>query len=344
MPRVSAPVYSLNGGEIGEEALSRLDLERMQFASALSSNILPRVVGSMTLRPGLEHIADIDLGDVRLLEYRKLTLAYVGGSGTLANGAAHWLIFERTGDAGEVTLTGTQTLSNKTLTSPIINGTLNAQGAIVAINTSASVGAAPTLELYRDAVITGNTGIIRFPGKNAAGTKVNYGDIVASIMNNGVGVESSVLDFRTYWAGAYAVKFTIGSGFWMNGAAGGDPGTGKINATELQQNGVPVATAIATSQGVAKAWVNFNGTGTVAINDSFNVSSITDNGVGNYTVNFATALANANYAAVGMASGNLRDVNYSGGTKTTTALGIVVGESNVGGVDTAYVGIIVMGD
>ncbi|MRX34158.1 hypothetical protein [Aminobacter sp. MDW-2] len=276
--------------------------------------------------------------------YRKLTLAYVGGSGTLANGAAHWLIFERTGDAGEVTLTGTQTLSNKTLTSPIINGTLNAQGAIVAINTSASVGAAPTLELYRDAVITGNTGIIRFPGKNAAGTKVNYGDIVASIMNNGVGVESSVLDFRTYWAGAYAVKFTIGSGFWMNGAAGGDPGTGKINATELQQNGVPVATAIATSQGVAKAWVNFNGTGTVAINDSFNVSSITDNGVGNYTVNFATALANANYAAVGMASGNLRDVNYSGGTKTTTALGIVVGESNVGGVDTAYVGIIVMGD
>ena len=69
MPRVSAPVYSLNGGEVGEEALSRLDLERMQFASALSSNILPRVVGSMTLRPGLEHIADINLGDVRLLEY-----------------------------------------------------------------------------------------------------------------------------------------------------------------------------------------------------------------------------------------------------------------------------------
>lgn len=69
MPRVAAPVYSLNGGEVGEEALSRLDLERMQFAGSLYSNILPRVVGSMTLRPGLEHIADIDLGEVRLLEY-----------------------------------------------------------------------------------------------------------------------------------------------------------------------------------------------------------------------------------------------------------------------------------
>lgn len=45
-----------------------------------------------------------------------------------------------------------------------------------------------------------------------------------------------------------------------------------------------------------KAWVNFNGTGTVAIRASFNVSSITDNGTGDYTVNFATALADANYA------------------------------------------------
>lgn len=49
----------------------------------------------------------------------------------------------------------------------------------------------------------------------------------------------------------------------------------------------------------AKAWVNFNGTGTVAIRGSFNVSSITDNGTGDYTVNFSTAFADANYATVG---------------------------------------------
>lgn len=52
--------------------------------------------------------------------------------------------------------------------------------------------------------------------------------------------------------------------------------------------------------GAAKAWVNFNGTGTVAIRASFNVTSITDNGTGDYTVNFTTAMADANYAAVGM--------------------------------------------
>jgi sugar lactone lactonase YvrE len=49
---------------------------------------------------------------------------------------------------------------------------------------------------------------------------------------------------------------------------------------------------------LCRAWVNFNGTGTVAIRASYNVSSITDNGVGDYTVNFATAMADANYTVV----------------------------------------------
>jgi uncharacterized protein (AIM24 family) len=51
-----------------------------------------------------------------------------------------------------------------------------------------------------------------------------------------------------------------------------------------------------------RAWVNFNGSGTVAIRASGNVSSITDNNTGNYTVNFTTALVDANYSVTGMAS------------------------------------------
>lgn len=47
-----------------------------------------------------------------------------------------------------------------------------------------------------------------------------------------------------------------------------------------------------------RAWVNFNGTGTVAIRASGNVSSITDNGTGDYTVNFTTAMPDVNYAAI----------------------------------------------
>ena len=48
-----------------------------------------------------------------------------------------------------------------------------------------------------------------------------------------------------------------------------------------------------------RAWVNFNGTGTPAIRASFNVTSITDNGTGDYTVNFTTAMPDANFCAVG---------------------------------------------
>ena len=55
---------------------------------------------------------------------------------------------------------------------------------------------------------------------------------------------------------------------------------------------VPSDTVI---NGSAKAWVNFNGTGTVAIRAAFNVSSITDNGTGYYTMNFTTPMVDANY-------------------------------------------------
>jgi hypothetical protein len=63
--------------------------------------------------------------------------------------------------------------------------------------------------------------------------------------------------------------------------------------------------SVATAYG-CRAWVNFNGTGTVAIRASGNVSSITDNGTGDYTVNFTTAMPDANYSVVGYASLNSR--------------------------------------
>ena len=72
----------------------------------------------------------------------------------------------------------------------------------------------------------------------------------------------------------------------------------------------------------ARAWVNFNGTGTVAIRASGNVTSITDNGTGNYTVNFTTAMPDANYSGVFGCddNGNTSTMCYrTGGTKSTTA-------------------------
>ena len=59
-----------------------------------------------------------------------------------------------------------------------------------------------------------------------------------------------------------------------------------------------------------RAWVNFNGTGTVAIRASGNVSSITDNGTGDYTVNFTTAMVDANYCSTGSAGQSTTNPSY----------------------------------
>ena len=76
-----------------------------------------------------------------------------------------------------------------------------------------------------------------------------------------------------------------------------------------------------------RAWVNFNGTGTVAIRASGNVTSITDNGTGDYTVNFTTAMPDTNYSAVmscgedNSANSGLRVANCLSNTlRSTTAL------------------------
>jgi hypothetical protein len=85
---------------------------------------------------------------------------------------------------------------------------------------------------------------------------------------------------------------------------------------------------------VGRAWVNFNGTGTVAIRASGNVSSITDNGTGNYTVNFLTAMPDANYAV----SGGARRANTNSdcimtlplnGTYTTSAVQVITTAATV---------------
>lgn len=73
-------------------------------------------------------------------------------------------------------------------------------------------------------------------------------------------------------------------------------GTHDTNPTLIQGAGGNAVTALSPT---AKAWVNFNGSGTVAIRGQFNVSSITDNGVGDYTANFTNAMNDTNYCAVG---------------------------------------------
>lgn len=73
---------------------------------------------------------------------------------------------------------------------------------------------------------------------------------------------------------------------------------GKVVVSTLNNDTGVLATQNGMT-GIAKAWVNFDGTGTPTIRGSFNVSSITDRGTGLYTINFTTAMPNANYSVVG---------------------------------------------
>ncbi len=103
-----------------------------------------------------------------------------------------------------------------------------------------------------------------------------------------------------------------------------------------------------------QAWVNFNGTGTVAIRDQSNVSSITDHGTGDYTVNFTTALSDANYSIAGSASSGTSyngdmGVVHMGETYAPTNSGFrfwtafVHSTANLTRADSTYVNLIVVG-
>ena len=77
----------------------------------------------------------------------------------------------------------------------------------------------------------------------------------------------------------------------------------KVNTIQ-DASGSNASTSEQIAQGRAKVWVNFNGTGTVAIRDSFNTSSITDHATGNYSVNFSSAMSDTNYAVSALAKQN----------------------------------------
>ena len=100
--------------------------------------------------------------------------------------------------------------------------------------------------------------------------------------------------------------------------------------------------SVATAYG-CRAWVNFNGTGTVAIRASGNVSSITDNGTGDYTVNFTTAMPDANYqintstGVLNTGSGGVAGVFTSATVPTASLCRFYsIGNASDAHADTAY--------
>ena len=97
-----------------------------------------------------------------------------------------------------------------------------------------------------------------------------------------------------------------------------------------------------TKQQAAKSWINFDGTGTIAISDSFSISSISDGGTGLYTVTSSNAFSNANYATPSMTRNNYIVGKY--GTVTTTAIIVENRTNGSNETDSPYVCVAKLGD
>ena len=191
---------------------------------------------------------------------------------------------------------------------------LDSSGRLLA-GTSSAFGTASNNSFYSLIQIRGNSNSSAADGRLTIGT----GAATASVTS------STELG---------RIVFTDGSGAdyaYVQGFADGTAGTGDfpsrlVFATTADGAGAPTEQmridnagnlkfnsgygSAATAYG-CRAWVNFNGTGTVAIRASGNVSSITDNGTGDYTVNFTTAMPDANYSAVASGGGDFVDVRLA---------------------------------
>ena len=126
-----------------------------------------------------------------------------------------------------------------------------------------------------------------------------------------------------------------------------DKFTGVTTAGSIDVVGEGNSTTTNLQQGLAKAWLNFNGTGTVAITDSFNVASITDNGTGDYTNTISNPMGNSNFsytALGGNTSGALSVRIENANNRSTTTIDILSYDTSSSQIDFADMNTLFHGD
>ena len=109
------------------------------------------------------------------------------------------------------------------------------------------------------------------------------------------------------------------------------------------------AETMQSHNGIAKAWVNFNGSGTVSIRDSYNVSSIADNGTGFYTLNLSITMDNSDYVVGGSAkaaytTGASAKILTPTSNITTTSCQVHTASGDTAPIDCALVNVIILGE
>ena len=187
-------------------------------------------------------------------------------------------------------------------------------GTTVTLANPCTAGDTVVIEVFN---LTSLTGALPLTGGTVTGaTTFNSGvNLAVSSGNVGIGTSTPGNSLQVSRAGADVARFTntqSNGGDWQFKIGGGGFEDRRLMITDKFSGADNVRVGIDSngnfqfnsgygSAAVAygcRAWVNFNGTGTVAIRASGNVSSITDSGVGFYTVNFTTAMPDVNYSTI----------------------------------------------
>ena len=243
---------------------------------------------------------------------------------TTPNGGSDSLDFGCAQTAIVATVTGTEVSSGEgKLELKTTTGGTSATKATILANGNVGIGVSPinNLQVHTSASSGGQIQI----GNASTGATTGDGVVIGFDGSNDVIINNKeATQMKFYTSGTERMSINAAGDLKFNSGYG----------------------SAATAYG-CRAWVNFNGTGTVAIREDGNVSSITDNGTGNYTVNFAVAMVDANYAVMGLASstmtGRVAGVSpYFSGTYTTAATQFLVKDSADVTIDTVHVSIAIL--
>jgi hypothetical protein len=240
---------------------------------------------------------------------------------------------------GTLTIAAPNTNSDATINLPTVTG-----GDFIVSNASGNVGIGTSspgakLDLWNSSSAGG-------------GNTLRFTNATTSIASEGIigKIEFYSEDASAPGASVKAFIASVSEGTSPDGALvfATDTNTGtptermRISSNGQQQSVIPGGTTLYPEY-KCRAWVNFNGTGTVAIRASGNVSSITDNGTGNYTVNFTTAMPDADYstlvAASSIGSNTSVDTWANGYVFTTTSVRIEVESNSSAAVDRDHVSV-----
>lgn len=327
-------------------ALSNIGLGGTASADAVV-NIISTTKGVLIPRMTTTQRNAIGSPSTSLLIYNTTTTQYELYTGSTWQSLASYIsgTLTVTGAASlqsTLNVTGASTFANVTINgNETVNGVLSVTGNTTLANvtgTNATFTGATSLQSVTSTgstvngilSVTGNTTLVNVTGANITST----GTILAASGTSGSPSVTSSGDTDTgiYWSAANQLSFSTGGNERFRIES-----TGQIKAVYESQVGTDYNTTLDNGY-LCRAWVNFNGTGTVAIRASGNVSSITDNNTGDYTVNFTTAMPDVNYSVVvggRVSASGVFDNSYSQVTRRAAS----VSNISVGSASTSSVGV-----